>query len=70
MVSTLDPAMDIVVATSAVSHRQGGVALCVRENEYFQVESTVCHGPNVMSCVLTTGARRIPLVGASVYPSS
>jgi hypothetical protein len=22
-----------VVATSAVSHRQGGVALCIRENE-------------------------------------
>jgi hypothetical protein len=58
-----------VVSTSAFSHRQGGVALCVRENEYFQVESTACHGPNVISCVLVTGTRRIPLVGVYIPPA-
>ncbi len=58
-----------VVSTSAVSHRQGGVALCVHENEYFQVESVACHGPNVMSWVLVTGTRWIPLVGVYIPPA-
>jgi endonuclease/exonuclease/phosphatase family metal-dependent hydrolase len=58
-----------ITATEATSHRQGGVALCFRENEYFQVEASVCHGPNVISCELVTGQRRVPLVGVYIPPA-
>lgn len=57
-----------VVATKALSHRQGGVALCFRQSEYWQVEAFQRHGPNVVSAVLVTGSRRQPLVGAYIPP--
>ena len=47
-------------ATSASSSAQGGVALFFRNSQYFQVESVVKHGPNVMSFEFVTGFKRQP----------
>ena len=58
-----------VVATTAVSHRQGGVALVYRDSPHWQVESVSMHGPNVISLELVTGARRLPLVGVYIPPN-
>jgi len=58
-----------VTATSAESHRQGGIALAYRDSDYWQVESIQRHGPNVMSCILVTGNRCHPLVGAYIPPA-
>ena len=58
-----------VLATNAVSHRQGGVALVYRDSPYFQVESSVRHGPNVMSAVIVSGNSRYGVVGAYVPPA-
>ena len=52
-----------------MSHRQGGVALVYRESPYFQVESSVQHGPNVMSAVIVSGNSRYGVVGAYVPPA-
>ena len=57
-----------VVASNAVSHRQGGVALVFKDSPHWQVESTRCFGPNVISAEIVTGPRRIPLVGAYIPP--
>ena len=58
-----------VVATEARSGSQGGVALFYRDSRLWSIESEVKHGPNVISCWLVTGFRRIPLVGAYVPPA-
>ena len=58
-----------VVATSAVSHVQGGVAFFYRDAECFVVESVVKHGPNVISCELVSGSIRQPIVGAYIPPT-
>ena len=58
-----------VVATKALSPHQGGVAIFFRESNYWQVESVKKYGPNVISCHLVTGRRRIPVVGAYIPPS-
>jgi hypothetical protein len=58
-----------VTATEAVSYRQGGMALAYRESRHWLVESVQRHGPNVMSCILVTGRRRQPLVGAYIPPA-
>ena len=58
-----------VVATRAVSSRQGGVALVYRENSFFQVEAIQCHGPNVMGWELVTGDRRYPMCGVYIPPA-
>jgi exonuclease III len=46
-----------VIATNAMSKQRGGVALCYRKSDHFEVEETVKHGPNVMAFQLETGRR-------------
>ena len=58
-----------VLATNAMSHRQGGVALVYRESPYFQVESSKLHGPDVISAVIVSGNLRYGVVGAYVPPT-
>ena len=58
-----------VVATKAMSPQRGGIALAYRKSPYWQVESTACHGPNVISCVLVSGTMRQPLIGVHIPPS-
>ena len=58
-----------VVATEAMSVHRGGIALAYQASPYWQVESTQCHGPNVMSCVLVSGRMRQPLVGVYIPPT-
>ena len=58
-----------VLATNAVSHHQGGIALVYRESPYFQVESSQRHGPNVMSAVIVSGNSRYGVVGAYIPPA-
>lgn len=57
-----------VVATDAPSKHQGGIALFYRESEYWQVESLVKHGPNVISFELVSGRRRTPMIGGYIPP--
>ena len=58
-----------VIATNAMSKQRGGVALCYRKSDHFEVEETVKHGPNVMAFQLETGRRRYYVVGAYLPPS-
>jgi hypothetical protein len=57
-----------VYATEARSCHQGGVALVFRESSFWQIESVIKHGPNVISCELVTGRRRVPIVGVYIPP--
>ena len=52
-----------------MSKQRGGVALCYRKSDHFEVEETVKHGPNVMAFQLETGRRRYYVVGAYLPPS-
>ena len=58
-----------VLATNAMSHHQGGVALVYKESPYWQVESSVLHGPNVISAVIVSGNSRFGIVGAYIPPA-
>ena len=58
-----------VLATNAMSHHQGGVALVYKESPYWQVESSVLYGPNVISAVIVSGNSRFGIVGAYVPPA-
>jgi len=58
-----------VTATDAPSAHQGGVALFYRDSEYWQVESVVKHGPNVISFELVSGWRRTPMIGGYIPPN-
>ena len=58
-----------VVATDAASKSQGGVALCWREIEAFEVEETTKFGPNVIAFQLVTGEDRFYVVGVYIPPS-
>lgn len=58
-----------VYATAARSRHQGGIALVYRNSDYWQIESVRKHGPNVISCELVTGPRRVPLVGVYIPPN-
>ena len=57
-----------VVATDAPSAHQGGIALCVRENDIFEVEETKIWHPNVLSFELVTGVDRYFVVGCYIPP--
>ena len=57
-----------VTATDAPSAHQGGIALFYRDSEYWQVESVVKHGPNVISFELVSGWRRTPMIGGYIPP--
>lgn len=77
MESTCDHIWDIVyrvMCTTAVSSRQGGIALVIREKkddntlvDYFHVEAEQRQGPNVLSFQIVTGGRRFACIGAYVY---
>ena len=58
-----------VVATNAVSKSQGGVALCWRSSESYEVEETRECGPNVITFELVTGEDRFYVVGCYIPPS-
>ena len=57
-----------VLATNAVSRAQGGIALVYRDSPYWQVESAVLHGPNVISAEIVSGNKRYGIVGAYIPP--
>ena len=57
-----------VLATDAASRTQGGVALVYRDSPYWQVESAIFHGPNVISAEIVSGNKRYGIVGAYVPP--
>jgi hypothetical protein len=58
-----------VFATQTTHVNQGGIALIFTNNSlYFQVESQRKHGPNVISCVITTGTRHHPVIGVYIPP--
>ena len=59
-----------VTATNAPSTHQGGVALFYHELEYWQVESVVKHGPNVISFeLLVSGQQHTPIIGGYIPPN-
>jgi hypothetical protein len=59
------------VTCSKALPNQGGVALITRANpDGWHIESTQFHGPNVLSCLIVTGDKRMPLIGAYLPPSS
>jgi hypothetical protein len=58
-----------VIATEASSVHQGEVALVFKDSRYWQIESVRKHGPNVISCELVTGRRRVPIVGVYIPPN-
>ena len=58
-----------VKASKASSAHCGGVALCWRDSDIYQVEGTHIHGPNVISFELVTGHRRWLVIGAYIPPS-
>ena len=57
-----------VLATNAASHTQGGVASVYRDSPYWQVESAVLHGPNVISAEKVSGNKRYGIVWACIPP--
>jgi exonuclease III len=58
-----------VRASKAPSTSQGGVAICWRDNEISQVEGIHFHGPNVVSCEITSGQKQWLLIGAYIPPT-
>ena len=58
-----------VLATSAPSPHQGGIAMFYKDSPRWHVESVRYHGPNVMSCMLVTASRRFGVVGAYLPPA-
>ena len=60
-----------ILAAAADSDRRGGVALSVRETDYFTVENEKAVGPNIISFELVTGRRQIErwcVVGCYLLP--
>jgi hypothetical protein len=52
-----------------------GMLLLRRNTEHsnpkgWHIESTRFHGPNVLSCIINSGDKRMPLIGAYLPPSS
>ena len=52
-----------VLATNAMIHHQGEIALVYRDSPYWQVESSIFHGPNVISAMVVSGNSRYGVVG-------
>jgi exonuclease III len=49
---------------------QGGIALVLRSTSSKRtIESSKWHGPNIISCLLVTGNKSTPLIGAYLPPS-
>ena len=57
-----------VLATNAVSHTQRRVALVYRDSPYWQLESSVLHGPKVILAERVSGNMRYGIVGTYVPP--
>ena len=58
-----------VLATNAVSHTQGEVALVYRDSPFWQAESVVLHGPNVISAEINSQREQEIWHRWGVYPS-
>ena len=58
-----------VIATNAINAHQGGVAICWRKSDAFEVEETKTWGPNVITTHLVTGRNRFFVVGGYIPPS-
>ena len=56
--------------TEAESWHRGGVAVVWRAPKGYQVENTASFGPDVVSLLLTSGARQWYIVGAYVLPNN
>jgi hypothetical protein len=58
-----------VFATKTTHINQGGIALIfTNDSLFFQVEAQRKHGPNVISCIISTGKRQYPVIGAYIPP--
>jgi hypothetical protein len=58
-----------VFATQTTHANQGGIALIfTNSSSYFHIESQQKHGPNVLSCLLVTGTRQLPIIGIYIPP--
>jgi endonuclease/exonuclease/phosphatase family metal-dependent hydrolase len=58
-----------VFATQTTHFNQGGIALIFTNSLYFQIKSQQKHGPNVISCILVTGKRQLPIIGVYIPPT-
>ena len=58
-----------VLASDAVSARQGGVALCWKEGIDYVIEEQRVWGANVVTCHLITGKTQYYVVGAYIPPA-
>jgi hypothetical protein len=59
-----------IMSSKAASCAQGEVALAWRENNLrFEVELVLFHGPNTLTFQLTTGDKRINVVGTYIPPN-
>ena len=58
-----------VIATNAISAHQGGVVICWRKSDAFEVEETRTWGPNIITTHLVTGQNRCYVVGGYIPPS-
>jgi hypothetical protein len=59
-----------VICSTALPN-QGGVALITRaQPDRWHIESTRFHGPNVLSCLIISGDKKMPLIGAYLSPTS
>eukprot|EP00970_Alexandrium_tamarense_P001671 scaffold204_cov166-Alexandrium_tamarense.AAC.6 len=58
-----------VIASDASSNRQGGVALCWKEQDSYELEEWKFFGPNVLAFRLVTGGKDFYCVGCYIPPS-
>ncbi|KAL7523611.1 hypothetical protein ACHAXR_001156, partial [Thalassiosira sp. AJA248-18] len=58
-----------IVASDAPSAHQGGVALCWRESDAYEIEETKIWSPNVLAFRLITGNANFYVVGCYIPPS-
>ena len=59
-----------IFASYTAIPNQGGIALIYRqEAKNWHLESTLRHGPNIISCILVSGDQRTPLIGVYLPPS-
>ena len=57
-----------IAASDAVSAHSGGVALCWRKHDLFEIEETKFFGPNVLAFQLVTRGKRFYVVGCYIPP--
>ena len=59
-----------VVASDAPSSKKGGIALCWKESQLYELEETKFFGPHVLAFRVITGGLRFYVVGCYIPPSS